>query len=344
MRVFLIALTVACGAGPHVAPAPAREVPRAQVKPPPPAREPVDAIATLAQPQLESSWVVAGPAQLVPGGMTLEPIDDTQPLEVDLLDERGSEVRVGVRLERVRFAVWMARTRVLGVVAREQQISFHPTREHVALDSPLRLRAGARVAPLAHKHGWTQVRYAGVLEIEGWIPDEAVVDRGPAGRKVARRPAPHARPRMFVRGTAIRAEPRSLTRVLAVVRHSSFVDVLRILDDDWLEVSYEDGDVYVHGFASKREPPLALPRSRDSEPIMASVAESAEHTTVAAGTCLFAEGEPVGLVVSDAPAVLERASRVGLFTVTLDTPWGPVAFEARGTLETELATCETASP
>lgn len=339
MRAFLI-VVAACGAASVPEPAPTAtalvSAPRRSSQAP---RERIDPVAALARPRVESGWVVPGPAQLVLGGTSLQPLDD-RPVEVDLLEERGSEVRVGVRLDHARFALWIGRSHLLGVIAREQRISSTPQQDTGSETAPsVTLRAGARVRRLAHKGEHTQIRYLGVLEVEGWVPDAAVSDRGPAGRPPGRRFG--GRKSMLVQtGATIRTEQRGASRALAVAHASMFVDNTEVLDEGWHRVSYSDADVTVSGFLSKRDPPSRTHPPREAEPS----APLSTNITVPADTCLYAGDETIGFVVGDRAALLEQSPRVGWFTLTLDTPWGAVPFEAKGPAETALVQCPSSTP
>ncbi len=334
MRGFLLVVAACGGTASAPAPVPTTAAPERKLRIKPIPREPVDPIAALAQPRVESGWVVPGPAQLVLGGSSLQAIDD-KPVEVDLLEERGSEVRVGVRLDHARFALWLARSRMLGVIAREQRVSATPSEEGGNESTPsVTLRAGARVHRLAHKGALTQIRYIGSLEVEGWVPDAAISDRGPPGRALPRRFG--GRKSMLVQaGATIRTEKRWASRALAVAHYSMFVDNTEALDDGWHRVTYADADVVASGFLSKRDPPSRTHRPREAE----SSTPLSTNITVPADTCLYAGDEPIGFVVGDRPASLEPSPRVGWFTLTLDTPWGAVPFEARGPAESALAKC-----
>lgn len=294
---------------------------------------PVDAVGALSQPRVEAGWIVPGPAQLVLGGTSLQSQDD-EPIEVDLLDERGGDVRVGVRLDHARFAVWTARARMLGVLAREQHISGSPNGEMVRDGASVVLRAGTPVHRLSRKEGHTRIRYIGNVEVEGWVPDDALAERGTPGRTAGTRGA-QRKPVMISVGAPIRSERHVHARALAVAHYSMFVDSLEVLDDNWQRVAYSDNDVSVRGFVHKFAAPSVTHRRRESEPGPVLT----PNFTVAADTCLYAAEELVGFVVGDRPALVEPASRIGWFTVTLETPWGPVAFEAKGPTETSLAKC-----
>jgi len=337
MRSFLIVFT-ACAGGASSGTTPTAPIDRApgaatRTMRSSDARPAVDAVGALAAARVETGWIVPGPAQLVLGGTNLQPIDD-KPLEVDLLDERGTDARVGVRLDHVRFAVWIARSRLMGVLAREQHISASPTSE-VALDGlSVALRSGAHVHRLSRKDGYTKVRYIGALEVEGWVPDEALRERGAAGRSSAVGRGFQRTPTVVPLGGMIRADRTVHARVLATAHYTTFVDNVDSLADGWLRVAYSDNDVTLRGYYQQRSAPGATHPAKEPELGAAVVA----NLTVPNGTCLYAVEEPVGFVMGDQPAAVEP-SRVGWFTVTLDTPWGAVAFEARGPTETTLETC-----
>ena len=292
-------------------------------------------IDALASPLVESSWVDPGPAQLVLGGESVQAIEGTAPLEVDVLEEQGSDVRVGIRLPHARFALWMSRARLFGILARDERIAPRVAAAGSAGRPEVVLRGGARVTRLARKDGRVQIRYVGALEVEAWVPDEAVTDRGAAGRKRHGRLPGRGKALMVIQGAVIRSEPRWAGHVLAVVNEGHFVDAVKQLDDAWYEIGYEDGDVRVHGFLSKRDPPGRTHRRRPAEaapPISA-------NASVPDGACLHAGNEEVGFLVGDQQVRVDRAGRPGWFVVTIDTPWGPLAFDARGAAETELAKC-----
>lgn len=311
--------------------------PPARGKPRTEARPPVDVIAVLAQPRAETSWIEPGPAQLALGGTSLQAREDAPRLEVDLLEEQGRDIRVGVRLEHARFALWMARSRLLAIVTREQPVrQVGAPMGTKAQAAHVVLRRGAQVQRLAHEDGQTRVRYLGALEIEGWLPDDALADRAPAGHKqIGRISKARTKPLLVIHGAVIRAEPRWAAHPLAIVGTTHFVDAIEELDDAWAKVSYEDGDVAVSGFLSRRDPPARTHRRKSVEPTSAL----APNATVRDGTCLYVDGEPVGFIVGDRPVYVEPAARVGWYTLAIDSPWGDIAFEARGVTATELLAC-----
>jgi hypothetical protein len=328
MRVFLIAL---CACGGHAASTPATTAsPTVAAKQRAESRPPVDVIAVLTQPLAESSWILPGPAQLVLGGATVQ-ADGAARLEVSVLEEQGNDVRVGVRLDHARFALWMGRNRLLAIVAHDQRINpMHATNAMQVV-----LHAGAQVQRLARKDGKTQVRYIGAVEAEGWIPDAALTDRAPAGRAVTGRIPSGRKSLMLTPGAVIRVEPKWAAQQLAVMNQGYFVDEIQAIDQAWSEISYEDGDVAVHGYVSKRDPPGRTHRRQAAEHTPGLV----PNATVSDGTCLVVGGEEVGFVVGTQPAVVDKTARPGWFMLSIDTPWGPIAFEAKGATETELAKC-----
>lgn len=337
MRRFLI-LVAACGgvsssSTPPSAPDPAARPAPGRTMRASPSRALVDVVDALSQPRVEAGWIVPGPAQLVLGGVSLQAHDD-KPREVDLLDERGNDVRVGVRLDHARFAVWTARARMLGVLAREQHISGSPNGETMRDGASIMLRAGTPVQRLSRKEGHTRIRYIGNVEVDGWVPDAALAERGTPGRTAGVRSA-QRKPILISIGAPIRSERHVHARALAVAHYSMFVDSLEILDDNWQRVAYSDNDVNVRGFVHKYAAPSITHQRREPEPGMSLT----PNTTVAADTCLYAAEEAVGFIVGDRPALVEPAPRIGWFTVTIDTPWGPVAFEAQGPTESSLAKC-----
>src|SRR5437588_10639907 len=102
---WVIAWCCACG-GATVATEPA-QTPKHVVREAPA----IDPIATLQQDDLARSWLVPGPVQLELGAPPIQG-SGGEPIEVAFIEERGSVVRVGVILDRARFAVWTDRARL----------------------------------------------------------------------------------------------------------------------------------------------------------------------------------------------------------------------------------------
>jgi len=333
MRAYAIGIClVACGGA--TAPLSPPPVPPSLALPSEPDRIPTDPIAALTpdgSPEL--SWVMPGPIRLELGGAAVAAGGSDRPIEVASIDREGNLVRVAVRLDHARFSVWIQRAHMLSVMTRDYRIDSAgagPDSEIQAV-----LRAGAVVRRLGHRDRATQVRYLGALQVEGWVPDAVLADRGqprdhpgrlPTGRKTF----------MVVPGAVIRAEPRGAASELAIMANGYFLDAIRELDDAWIEVGYEDGDVAVHGFVSRRDPPGRLHRWRDGE-VVAAVTPSA---TVASGTCLYARagGDAIGYIVGNSPVDLDDTGG-GWWNLAIDTPWGALGFAARGPSKTELVAC-----
>jgi hypothetical protein len=143
---------------------------------------------------------------------------------------------------------------------------------------------------------------------------------------------------MVTPGTVIRAEPRWAARQLGVTAIGYFLETVRDVDDAWAEIAYADGDVSITGFASRRDPPGRVHRKRP-DPSLAPLPIT-PNTKIASGTCLHAriDGDPIGYIVGDQDVDLVDAGR-GWWTVAINTPWGPIAFSARGADPTSLIAC-----
>ena len=330
---FAVVLVGACTAGaPTVTHAPqhAAAVPSTAA---PTAVDPISAIASDSEPV---SWLAPGPIQLELGAPPIEPAS-AEAIEVNILEDRGSVVRVAVRLEHARFAVWVDHARLLAIVGLDTRVDVgDPFTQGVEAS----LHRGAHVRRLAHKDGRTQIRYLGAVEIDGWVGDAAVGDRGPPRLPSYR--VPTDRETLTVmQGAVIRTEPRWGASTLAVIADGWMVDKLSELEGGWFEVSYEDGDVRVHGFLSLHDPPGLIHRPRAPD---ASPAKITPTATVASGTCLYASegGAPIGYMFGDASVELEPSRHGGWFAVTIESPWGPLALLARGVSATELSACAPA--
>jgi hypothetical protein len=70
---------------------------------------------------------------------------------------------------------------------------------------------------------------------------------------------------------------------------------------------------------------------------------STPSAKAASGTCLYARarGEPIGYIVGDRDVQLDDAGG-GWWTLTLDTPWGPLELAARRSAPRELVACAPA--
>jgi len=286
---------------------------------------PVDVIAALSQPLAHTATLMPGTAQLLIGGANLEAAEGTAAIDVDFLEERGNDVRVGVRLTNASIAIWTPRSRLLVELAHD-----------VELEDGLVLHAGARVARLAHEGQRTKVRYIGAVEVEGWVADNTLVDRGAPHR--TRAGTPQGRRKLMVHpGATIRSETQWSGKVLAVVSNSYFIDEVQELESPWREVIYDDSDVLVHGFLSLQEPPSRTYRKREPEP----APQTPPTTTLPDHTCLYASGEQVGFLTGAQQVSVTSGSQIGWLTITLDTPWGPIELAGKGATESTLETCGT---
>lgn len=333
MRPFVIGLCLAACGGASLpatpAPVPVRRVATE------PDRPPVDPIAALTPDDTAPrSWVVPGPIYLELGAAAATAGSAGRPIEVTPIDEEGKLQRVAVRLDHARFSVWIDGKQMLGVLRHDQRLDALGV-PAVGGEVQAVLRAGATVSRIGHRDGSTQIRYVGALEIAGWVPNDALTDRG-AARDVAGRIPTGRKTFMVLPGAVIRAEPRWAASELALMGTAYSLDIVRELDDGWTEVSYEDGDLIVHGFVSRRDPPGHLHHWSQSDPPLTV----APNATVASGTCLYgrAGGDAIGYVVGNSPVALDDLG-TGWWSVTLDTPWGALGFAARGPSKTELLAC-----
>ncbi len=286
------------------------------------------------------SWLAPGQARLELGGTPIENPGGGKPIEVVIIDQHASRVRVAVPLEHARFSLWTDRNRLFAVVRKDQRMSRGPGGDGGRGDAHASLRAGARVKRLAHKGTWTQIRYHGALEIEGWVPDAMLGESGPQHEYRGRFPSGR-RTLMVTPGAVIRDEPRWAADEIAVMANGYFLDTQRELEDGWTEVSYEDSDLSVRGFVSKRLPPGQVHRP-NADPAAQPVPIT-PNTKVASGTCLYSrvKGDKIGYIVGDRAVDLADAE-IGWFTLTTDSPWGPIAFAARGATRTDLHACAPA--
>jgi len=327
---------VACGGAAVVAP---ERTPRAgrSVRPPELDVAPIDPIAALTPDEAELSWVVPGPVQLELGATAVSAAGSGRPIAVTAIDRQGNLERVAVQLEHARFSVWIDRTHLLSVLQRDQRLDGAGAAgvTSAGRDTDVVLRAGAKVRRLAHRDHSTQIRYLGALQVEGWVPDAVLGDHGHT-RDAIGRIASGRKTLMVIPGAVIRTEPRWSAGELAIMANGYFLDAIREREDGWAEVSYEDGDVALHGFVSKRDPPGRVHHWHETDvaPVLAP------NTTVASGTCLYARpnGDAIGYIVGNRPVDLDDAG-AGWWTLAIDTPWGPLGFAARGASPTELFAC-----
>ncbi|MCW5802211.1 MAG: hypothetical protein KIT31_07470 [Deltaproteobacteria bacterium] len=346
-RAVAVVVVAACGAAPPQPVASSTTATSSTAKPKPQPtdkvreRAPVDPIAGLAPVPDggDVSWMVPGKLLLELGGTPIASPGGNRSMEVSILDEAGKQVRVAIRLDHARFSGWIERGWLLAVVTREQRVSTGPGALPMG-DIRVALRPGARVRRVAHKDGATHVRYIGALEVEGWIPDEALADAAPRRRGHGRIPAGR-RQQLVTPGSTFRSEPRWASATLAVVANGYLVDVVGpTAAEGWNEMAYADGEVDVRGYLSLRDPPSRVHRTKDPDvpPVM-----STPNDKVASGTCLFSRpnGDAIGYVVGDRDVQLEDAGG-GWWTLYVDSPWGAIPFAARGPSPAALFPCAPA--
>jgi hypothetical protein len=302
-----------------------------------PDRVPIDPVSVLAPIDgARVSWLVPGRIQLELGSnAAIEAPGGNRPIEVAIVERQGNLVRAVVRLEHARFSLWTDGARMLAVVDREIRVATAGSRDPTSAMF-VALRPGARVRRLAHKGDRTQVRFVGALEVEGWVPDEVLVDaavpRAPVGRI-----ALGSQMLMVIPGAVVRTEPKWAAGELATMANGYFLHTVQVIDDAWVEVAYTDGDLDLHGYVSRQAPPGRVHATRDADVPPPTVVANA---TVASGTCLYArrDGEAIGYIVGDRAVQLDDAG-TGWWNLAIDTPWGPIGFAARGPNEASLVAC-----
>lgn len=336
VRCCLLLVLVACGGVPAPIGAPSVPMPVARTLPAVAEHAPVDPIAVLTPvPGADVSWLAPGKAQLELDSAPIENPGGGKPIEVAIVDEHGSRVRVALLLEHARFSLWTDRNRLFSVMRRTQRVNARGAGSFG--DAQATVKAGARVKRIGHKDTWTNIRYFGALEIEGWVPDTALGESGPPHEDHGRYPSGN-RTLLVTPGAVIRREPKWVADELAVMANGYFVDTLEELEDGWTEVSYDDADLSVRGFVSKQLPPGQVHRPHTGPEI--PPVPIAPNAKVASGTCLYSrvKGDAIGYIVGDHDVDLADAE-LGWFALTIDSPWGPIAFAAHGPTRSELVTC-----
>jgi len=284
-----------------------------------------------------SSLLQPGVVQLELHATPIVSPGDTAPLPVSIIEEQGSRVRVTIRLRHARFVVWTERARLFALLRQDERIAAMPGQLPHSTDKHVVLRVGSAVRRLARNDTWTRIRYSGAIEVEGWVPESALAEEAPFREQRGRIPTGR-RTVMVTPGAVIRAEPKWGARQLAVVASGYFLETVREVDNAWSEISYEDGGVAVTGFVSRRDPPGRVHHKRP-DPSLAP-APIVANTKVPSATCLHAriDGDPIGYLVGDQDVDLAEAGR-GWWTLTIDSPWGPIPFAARGSDPLSLAAC-----
>src|SRR5438876_11187849 len=103
MRGLVVAVGACAGAATPVAP---RAMPkRIHVE----ERPAVDVIAELSGDPPLVSWLLPGPIELALGATAIAGTDQIDPITVVLIEDRGSHVQVGIRLDHVRVGAWIER-------------------------------------------------------------------------------------------------------------------------------------------------------------------------------------------------------------------------------------------
>lgn len=331
--ILAVLVLVGCGGAPPATPptAPSTKAPAPRVVDEGP---PIDPIAGLA-PADNVSYLVPGRVQIDLGGTPIDGPGGTKPIEVSLIGRQGNLVRAAVRLPHARFSVWTDRARVLGVLARDFTMPafYRPDDEtHVVL------RAGAIVQRLKRDDKRTQVRYVGAFEVEGWIPEELIVDERRLAKRISRfTPPSRLRPTHAFPGAVLRREPKWASDQLALVANAYTLTTIREVDPAWVVIAYADADVDVQGYLSRRDPPGRVHRPKDPDLAPQRITPNAK---VASGTCLYTaiKGDAVGYIVEDQDVTLDDTGG-GWWTLTIDSPWGPLPFAAQGPSRADLVAC-----
>jgi hypothetical protein len=276
-------------------------------------------------PKTQRSWVMPRAARLEVGDRVASPeADPIEPVEVMIVEPGPTMIRVATALPGARFAVWIDRQDLFAVMARE--VSVRAPFTQPASEIGITLRSFAPVEILEKEEERSKVRYSGAIELETWVPNDSLTwEAEPelrGGMVLGGGKVLHATP-----GLAIRAEPRWGGQQLAALAKTYFISEVRAVDDAWSEVRYSDGEVSVRGYASRRDPPVKLARRAPASQPSSSLATDDK---LPAGTCLHARarGEVVGISNDVAVAVAEGEGE-GWMLVTMETPWGPLAFAAR---------------
>ena len=319
-------MLVACGApAPSAAPASPARVPL----PTRPARDraPVDPLPLLAPEGAPAAMVAPAAIALELGGAVIEAPPPAAPISIAIVETVGDRVRAGIRLPHVRFAAWTHRRHLLAALVRDVR------------STGVALRAGTFVTRLEETKDRVRVRYSGRIEIETWVSpaDLALTTRTRTATRFTPGKPLHAMP-----GMIIRAAPSWTSAQLAVMTQPLGLVELRDHPDGWKEVVYEDGNVHVEGFASKRLPPG---RYHAPRPDAALAPIGIEPTATGVdGTCLHTapDGEPIGYLVGTPPVAIASSTR-GWVSLAVDTPWGAITFAARET-DDGFARCDPSVP
>jgi hypothetical protein len=341
MRLAGWIVLAACGASPST---PAPRAPTPPDVPAPPERPTtieeddaaVDPIAVLAPDDANATAMIPARIQLEHGGASIETPGGNQLIDkVRVFAKQGGLVRVAVRLPHARFSVWTQPDALLSSIKRDQVVSQFAGGGGGFGDKQVTLKAGAPVQRLARKDKWSQIRYVGRMQVEGWVPDAALAELGQRRGMFG----PIITNGVFVfKGTVLRTESKWGSRELAVVAQPQLrVELVQSVDRMWSEIRYSDLEVQVSAFINKqmREGRIAETRGPETPPPKVSTNELAPS-----GTCLHAriDGEAIDYIVGDQRVGLDDAGD-GWWNLAVDTPWGPITFVARGSGKDTLAAC-----
>ena len=168
-----------------------------------------------------------------------------------------------------------------------------------------------------------------------------IVDAGPPRDRPVRYPRPgRLRPQHVFPGAVIRRESRWGGDQLAVVANAYTLDTVREVDQAWAMIAYDDADISVQGFVSRRDPPGRVHKQKDPDIAPQKITPNGK---VPSGTCLYThvKGDPVGYIVGDQDVMLDDTG-AGWWTLTIDSPWGPIPFSAQGPTKLDLRPCAPA--
>jgi len=283
---------------------------------------PVDPAKALADPgATKATYLVPGTVRLDPTGLPVDAPPGAPPIEVGIADQQGSLVRVVVRLPTARFLVWSDRDRLFAIVRHDARVSDW-------------MRAAGNLDTTE------AILHYGGVQIEGWIPDDALAETLPTSDE--RSASWYGGQRlMLMPGAVIRSEAKWASRELALMAKTPFVETIKKVDDEWTEVRYADRDTLVHGYVSTRSPPGRLhhPAPPDPPPTPITPTDKAPEYT-----CLYAseQGDAIGFLTSEQEVELSPGNRLGWFKLAIDTPWGALTFAAQGATKRELMTCPPA--
>ncbi|HEY4180294.1 MAG TPA: hypothetical protein VGM90_25805 [Kofleriaceae bacterium] len=289
------------------------------------------------------SWVHPARASLEVGGSPIDSgLANAPPVPTTILDRRGNSVRLAVRLDHAKFSLWTDRGALLAIAKHDLQLvqvfSRPGEREVFA-----RLHAGAYAERVEKRPKETKIRFLGEVEMEGWVPDDAIADTGGAQHGWRGRIPSGLKQITALPGSEIFAEPRWGSTRLAAVNSGYWLDEVDKLDDDWLFVTWQTGIAEVAGYYRQYSAP-GRTHSQRIDPD-AAPAPIVPNMHVASGTCLYARanGESIGFLVGDQDVQVDPTSDADWPTLAIDTPWGAILFRAHGHDATDFATCVPAN-